>query len=462
MSSVFVLIDPETKQPIKKYDDGPKAGVVCKRYNRAKKSSGSPTRARIVREEAPDVPLVSWVVRLSHIGPLPRRRSDRTYAPLESVHLLPEDGIEWRKREFRKSQEAREPPWVVTSWWRDSSHWLLHYPRPSSANPAFIAYTPSEQWGREDRQLRVRPGRYLTRYFSDIGEATIRAWVAVWEETFGKAEVEFATTLSDMKWVYKHGPNSCIVNQGMFYALQVYSNGGDLSLAYQKNASEDGVRARGIVWKDHKIYGRLYGESDMLQRALEEMGYRNKTLDGARLAKLPHPRHSSGWIMPYVDMHDSTNGDTRASRVDDQGDCFVINERHGEYVCDQYETSMIGYGPDDYSTCERCECNVVDDELMSVDVVNGTESWCNSCTEYYASTCDGCGVTMCQNVVCAGPDGRYRCETCHTDTVTTCSNCDSELMLSDLTEGGLCGDCQSKQEEEEEEEKAEVEAGANT
>lgn len=83
------------------------------------------------------------------------------------------------------------------------------------------------------------------------------------------------------------------------------------------------------------------------------------------------------------------------------------------------------YCVDCYRVCERC------DDIASTDaiwhVVDGSEIWCESCTDYRASWCDYCEeYTSGSNYFVSDRDGGY-CENC-IGNANFCDNCDEYNM----------------------------------
>src|SRR5690606_21500489 len=114
------------------------------------------------------------------------------------------------------------------------------------------AYTPSEDFGMQDRQVRMMPGRYLKKYFSDVlSPEDIQYWALEWANRFAPVDMEIATTPDEIEYVYTNGPRSCMSYDPSEYSsschpVRVYGNS-DLAVAYIRNAS-GAVVGRALIW----------------------------------------------------------------------------------------------------------------------------------------------------------------------------------------------------------------------
>ncbi len=76
----------------------------------------------------------------------------------------------WRARELSRFEtgEYVNVPWYAKTWWIGSTPAREHYAHVSIDDPAKLAYTASPERGRADRQNRIRPARYLAKYFPEV------------------------------------------------------------------------------------------------------------------------------------------------------------------------------------------------------------------------------------------------------------------------------------------------------
>ena len=223
----------------------------------------------------------------------------------------------WQREQCRLNNGTyTPPPWDL---WEVSDHWA----HVSKEDPTQIAFTENEAKGERDIQTRMRPGRYLARYYPSLTPQQVEAY-AEWFRTGqqppppDQGPLVFST---DFVSVYSNGPGSCMKGHE---CVRVY-DAGDLQIAHV------GQISRALVWPDRKIFGRVYSvnhdaEQDLVYK-LRNLGY--NSLDesevgfhGARILKIPE---SGTFVMPYMD---------RGYGVKDAGDHFVMSLDY-EYPCDR-------------------------------------------------------------------------------------------------------------------------------
>jgi hypothetical protein len=136
---------------------------------------------------------------------------------------------EWRLREQRRFDlnEYEALPWdlpVIED----------HYAHVSVEDGAKVAFTPSHEKGMVDVQVRMKPGRYLTKFYPHLSADKVREYAIALDKAIG---VRFAVTADDIVRVYLNGPNSCMSHATNTYASNpvhpcaVYGDS-DLQLAY--------------------------------------------------------------------------------------------------------------------------------------------------------------------------------------------------------------------------------------
>jgi len=326
----------------------------------------------------------------------------------------------WQQRELWKSRDYTYqcPVWEGEPWWQARTDALReHFTHMSLGNTALLAYTADAGTGHRDIQTPIKPGKYLTRYFSDVLNAKQIAHLAKWQTT-GERETEYtneaawlvsyATTPDEIATIYRDGPSSCMDRHYFSYEdcpARVYG-AGDLAIAYLHNADKTRIIGRCLVWPNRKAAGRIYptacawgedgfsswADSEDAGRALElrliaaNYGWDrdHKTFDGARIMKRKH--NDGGYIMPYMDGNYG---------VDDAGDQFVMTQS-GEYECQQ-TSGWIGEptAPEYEYWCEQCEegCN----DTWAVNTRPGrygglnTMNMCEYCRDNDAFRCEGDG-----------------------------------------------------------------------
>lgn len=212
----------------------------------------------------------------------------------------------WTNREIARIEAGQyhPVPWDIVPGR------VAHYAHISTGNANLIAYTPDDVFGVEDRQLRVKPGKYLTQFYGDVYTPEE---IVVWSDRVKamSLEMHIATTPEECESVYtaSHGPDSCMTAKGYWAVGQhpatVYG-GGDTAVAYIGHIggphSNHNITARAVIRTDVKRFYRAYGvASGVLVSMLLAAGYTQTTdaLQGARIRAVS--LDAQYWLMPYVD-----------------------------------------------------------------------------------------------------------------------------------------------------------------
>lgn len=342
----------------------------------------------------------------------------------------------WEDRETARfmSDEYKPVPWYQEAWARDpADRYSLggkfkHFAHVAHGNNSMVAFTADNSAGVRDTQRRMRPGRYLERYFADVLSADqIREWCAAWSADNEDIALQYATTPKDIERVYTNGPDSCMSHDASDYEspchpVRVYG-AGDLSVAYIER--DERITARVLLWPAKKIVGRIYGDLDRMVPLLRDAGYTdietrqdyNGTWGDFEGAKLLRIEQDDGrFVCPWLDNPNC--------RVSDDGSHLVISRR-GEY--DGQETDGL-IGEEQGNTCEHCDNRMSDDDSYRV----GDETWCESCYND-----DSFGCNDCNNVLAGSPDytdrhGNDICEECARE-YETCAECNETTHSDDCT-----------------------------
>jgi len=174
-----------------------------------------------------------------------------------------------------------------------------------------LAYTESDAKGAVDVQGRLKPGKYLTKYFSDILLAQQIQDIALrWACEFETFNLRITQDADQIEHVYLNGPSSCMSAPVRQYNSEIHPvrayGKGDLALAYLTNDDGDIFSARAVVWPDRKVYGRIYGDEHRMREALTRAGYRRGQFFDARIARIPQ---GDWFVCPFVDRHDYLSDD---------------------------------------------------------------------------------------------------------------------------------------------------------
>lgn len=274
----------------------------------------------------------------------------------------------WRDREtYRFSDGDYEHlPWVNDPFWRDNlAIHEDHFAHVSTEEPSMIAFTMTPEHGEQDRQTRMRPGKYLNRFFKDVLTPKKIAFYAEWfarkerpHEMFG-GDVLFSESPEQVIDIYDRGPHSCMKDVD---AVQIY-HGPDLRLAYIEETPGGRVLARALVWPENMVFGRVYPSVDYwstdgfdspqqseavqldLFTRLRQMGYTSQdeggSFEGARLLKI---EDQGTYLCPYLD------GGYEVDVVDDH----LVMTQNGEYDADRTD-GYLDEPDEDAWRCESCE-----------------------------------------------------------------------------------------------------------
>lgn len=263
----------------------------------------------------------------------------------------------WIYREVRRfNMNVYEvPEWfkAMRSAGLNKASLYLHFPHKSLEDPTMMAYTPSHEYGVRDRQVRMKVGKYLTKYYSDVlTSEQIRAF-ANGEKGH---DVKFGETEEDFRYVYAHGPRSCMAGDfcnisGDYMPTDVYATG-EFKIAYIEPLTHS-VLARAIVHEPTKTWVRVYGdEGQTLADWLDSNGYTKESgwPEGTRLLKI---EDSYGrYVLPYID------GDVRGVRH--SGSDWVLTDRGYDIYCDF--TDGV-FDPDQGEPCGDCGENCDPDDM---------------------------------------------------------------------------------------------------
>lgn len=288
----------------------------------------------------------------------------------------------------------QEPPWSDEDWYVNSPH-RWRFAHISTEDPTKVAFTENVDKLERNIQTRVKPGRFLQKYFSDVLTAKE---IRKWSERFA-AQASALTTLrfventdpDGWEWVYEnaHGFTSCMQYDrdtrylddecyGKDHPVRAYAYPGNgLRLAYLGDAvGTDGGRvyARAIVRNNAdgtpQGFVRIYGD-DRILAYLRETGYGGCTdLSGVRLAKRTMETEDRvKFICPYLDgsadrviVHADHLEVVKHGGIDASSSSGLID--YEEYVCPRCDASHsdegnIHYGHGDLVYCSSCGDDIV-------------------------------------------------------------------------------------------------------
>ena len=414
--------------------------------------------------------------------------------PYTAGRVMPELGKAHEAR-CRKSYDWDCDVFAAARWKmrnHDLHMYLTHLVHASEVDDSQVAFTPDARALIADKQIRMRPGKYLTRYW---GSGSLRP---LFSEDEIRVMVEHLTALNTPRelhlipntdpdgweWVYENSPPSCMRHnrEGRYLHSELYSKDhpvrlyahkdNDLALAYimAEGASapkdytfwseedESVVAARTIVNVATKTYLRIYcnGDTDttrIMEATLAKAGFTHchDTLAGQKLVRRTYYGRI---ICPYLDGN--------YIYVEDEGNCLTIS-RDG--LDGQNSDGLI-----DGVTCPCCEERVSGEDNLYYCHARG-ESICSNCLDGYTfawvsrrsrewvpdcsddlyqyngdyytseglsghglSICDHCGeVEDDDNMV--DTEGQWVCQ-CHT---TTCEVSNETILEEDSTHSDYDG-----------------------
>ncbi|KQS84286.1 hypothetical protein [Rhizobium sp. Leaf383] len=269
-------------------------------------------------------------------------------------------------------------PWMHHTWFKDNFlRWAEMLPRPSDTIPGRISYYQTPEKRARDIRTPIKPGRWLTKYFSDIlTEVQIHELALEWSNACNLQAFKLTQDADEIERIYRHGPNSCMTftnggYRGSCHPARVYA-GPDLGVAYLGETTK--ATARAVVWPAKKLFGRIYGDESRLQAALIAGGYQHASTDDFDGARLQRIRHGYGdYVLPYLDV---TCG------ADDDGQYIVLGSGH--LNCES--TSGTTDNEPEYS-CDSCGDGMDDDDRNYIGSTE--EDVCNHCCSLHYSFCDG-------------------------------------------------------------------------
>ncbi len=344
----------------------------------------------------------------------------------------------WRERESKRFTDGTYKPVPVT----------LEYPADhyvhlsvTDTEHDFIAYTPSDRHGEEDRQVRLKFGRYLRKVFSDMSDSDVQSHVTALKAALSIAdslpELHFATDIETINKIFEtemcacgSGYTSCMYGKftGETRPYHVYAGSPDVAIAYV--LASGAIVARSVVSTKDKTWVRLYaaknGDNDThcgtLKQLLSQAGYWSGELYGNRLTKLK----TFKVMLPYID-----NG---GARVSDDGQYWTVVESEGDY-----EANCTDGTAEPVDRCPGCDRHRDDCECI----------YCDCCEESYPDGCDNCHMCEhCERCIEHNACECARCSECHEliESYRHCTTCDCDRCshcneLDSNCECDICGNC---------------------
>ena len=296
----------------------------------------------------------------------------------------------------------------------------------------FVAYTPSQEYGERDRQVRLKFGKYLRKAIPTLTDAEIQTAVNELRSKLALASqpatLLFATDRETINHIFETEMCACDSTytscmHGKFDGdtnrpYHVYADSPDVAVAYVRANGQ--IVSRSVVSTKDKTWIRTYscryGDSatdcQTLKTLLAKASYVKGELYGNRLTLLPSKYGSP--MLPYID-----NGGLEVTSTGSYWE--VVREGQGEYVADCTDGTATEAG----ERCESCERLTDDCECI----------YCECCEERFQGRCDRC--SMCE--VCEGCIEHSGC------SCSRCSHCNEIISTSrrgiTTCECDRCGEC---------------------
>lgn len=263
----------------------------------------------------------------------------------------------------RYESEHWVEPWTKCDWFKAAPFRLLHSVHASTTSPGSIAFAETPAKLVADRFTIVKPGRYLTKYFSHVlSEKEIKMFADEFVAKHSPVEVKFARDddPDEMIRVIAEGPSeSCMSNGnygndnwfvGHVHPAAIYATP-DIEIAYFEQNGE--VLARAVCNRNTKKVARCYGDARRLLPALGALGYEQeeRALSGCRIRKICN-QNGDGYIMAYVDAGIGSGGGALGYDSHDSN-YFMLSSRGEESTYVGYEHKGVTVD-EDALVCDDC------------------------------------------------------------------------------------------------------------
>lgn len=239
----------------------------------------------------------------------------------------------------------------------------------STLDPELIAYYPTMRHVKTLKAQQIKPGRYMKRYFPELGDDEIRKRSA----SMSGGELRFFKDWRDMYEVYRELDQADIVSScmskdryrwGDAHPLMVYDNSDvELTALY----IEGKLVARALYNKHNKQFPMIYGQWEKMKVALEKNGFQHGSLCGAKINRLARDPDSEDkaletylgdgdLLCPYIDhKRDLDRSSNCSTRVNVMPDHLVI-DYYGDYAANDYDNVRIRLDDRDDEDTFVCEC----------------------------------------------------------------------------------------------------------
>ena len=293
-------------------------------------------------------------------------------------------------------------------WW--------HFAHESKTDSTMIAYTPSSQYGEQDRQIVMKAGRYLKKFFGDVFDDETIRHLANNSHNF---QIQWAHggEIAEVYAADHENCGSCMTgdwddepyNPLDGYAYQ-YPNGQyEFALAYITR--NDVLTARALCALRDKLWVRHYGnDGPALVAMLEEQhGYQSVSSLEGRGLRLKYQVEGDRFYAPYLD------GDGKIVSGpfhDEKGKSYLEwVDRPNREINMRLDSASGVYWRAPACECGHCGENV-DEDSTSYSEYHAMEI-CSYCIDhefsyaYYGRHNDRTYVLTDDTILCNNTDDRY-------------------------------------------------------
>ena len=354
----------------------------------------------------------------------------------------------WKVRERKRFEKGiyKVTPFHSYGFYADSHE--KYFAHMSKEQDGVIAFTETPEKGMNDIQTRIRPERFISKFFPEFyKESSHKEW-------FRELIAECLRELPEyIKLQILHDANEIVDfyiriqkdgsslaacmsyptwHEDYPHPCSVYGKPSDISLATLYDGEKGKYIARCLVFRRKKVFGRVYGNKSLMGMALEKMGYKEKRDNEFHNAKLKLiVMENEDIICPYIDSSGMRypfswvkpdykknilrikEPETLAKKYDGGAGNNFCDKTSGYVFKDylaacavwgyvSYEGANRGYPTDPYSreyidnedeidnliTCDRCDGRFHEEDTYYMDNENLT--LCRDCKEDAYFYCDSC------------------------------------------------------------------------
>ena len=295
----------------------------------------------------------------------------------------------WRFREQVRNREQRR---IIPGWWIDlcetwgDATWEDHYLYVSALDPKRIAYTPTLEYARADRQVVTTPGKYLMKHFPSMDPEKMRSYQEWHRLGHVAKDVLFFFDPAEIQNAYEIGPRSCMsydtLGQYHEHPVRIYDGPDTVLAVLPKGGGGYSARALCRIDTSPMTYLRVYGDESVMRGRLESLGFVSSTSpSGARL-RLAYAHPDADYpICPYVDW-------VSYGKKTDDGFLLLTSSNDGA----EWAVQVTG----------GCACSSTPEESDEEE----NRRWCHSCDNDFHEEDDG-GYDINEEWICQGCCERY-------------------------------------------------------